>query len=67
MALKGPTAYRPTQLSRAQRYHLDQVAAHGGRASVLILGRDRYLELLWVSAQEPLPQHVFELLGVCYE
>ncbi len=35
--------------SRAQVFFLDQVVRCGGRASLLVLGVDRYVELDWVN------------------
>lgn len=45
--LEGRVAFKPAQLTRAQRFFLDQVARHGGRAGVVVLDEVGFVELKW--------------------
>lgn len=63
----GPTAFRPRQLTVAQRYFLEQVVLHGGRAGVVVLGSQGYVELTPDQARRPLTRYEYEAMEVPYD
>jgi hypothetical protein len=62
----GHTGYRPSQLTRAQRFFLNAVAQHGGDASVVVLGEEGYAEMPWRYAVKPQTRRWLELRMEAY-
>jgi hypothetical protein len=58
--LEGSTAYHPRQLTRAQRFFLDQVARHSGDARVVVLGEEGFVEIRSPLYNHPLSAAEFE-------
>ena len=61
-ALDGGVVYRPNQVTNAQRFFLDRWVESGGRASILILAEDGWVEIEVDRAHLPLTRVQFDAI-----
>lgn len=56
---RGVVAFKPDQVTGAQRYFLNRWVQSGGKASLLLLGEEGWVEIAWPDADRQLSRRAF--------